>query len=62
MAEFPDLMNANTLLWASDYPHSDSTWPDSMPVLAKTSDGIDTALLKKIVHTNTRDLFKLDLD
>ena len=62
MAEFPDLLNANTLLWASDYPHSDSTWPDSMPVLAKTSDGIDTALLKRIVHSNTRDLFKLDLE
>jgi len=62
MAEFPDMLNVNTLLWANDYPHSDATWPDSMPTLARTSDGVDPALVKKIVHDNTRDLFKLELE
>jgi hypothetical protein len=33
-----------------------------MPTLAKTSDHIDAALLKKIVHDNVRDLFKLELN
>ncbi len=56
------LLDSDTLLWASDYPHSDSTWPDSMPTLARTTDGIDPALVKRIVHDNTRDLFKLELN
>ena len=61
MAEFPDLLNPNMLLWASDYPHSDSTWPESMEVLQRTADGINRDLVKRIVHDNTRDLFKLDI-
>ena len=56
------LLNPDMLLWASDYPHSDSTWPDSLPTLAKTSDGIDPGMLRRIVHDNTRDLFKLTLN
>ena len=56
------MLNPDMLLWANDYPHSDATWPDSMAVLASTSDGVDPVLVKKIVHDNTRDLFKLELE
>ena len=57
-----DLLNPDRLLWASDYPHSDSTWPDSMPVLAATSDGIDPALIRQVVHDNVKELFHLTLN
>ena len=56
------MLNPDMLLWANDYPHSDATWPDSMAVLASTSEGVDPVLVKKIVHDNTRDLFKLELE
>ena len=55
-------LNANSLLWASDYPHSDATWPDSMQVVAEETAGIDSALVKRILHDNTRDLFNLRIN
>jgi hypothetical protein len=33
-----------------------------MPTLSRTTDGIDPAIVKRIVHDNTRDLFKLTLN
>ena len=28
-----DLVNVRRLMWASDFPHSDSTWPHSQAVI-----------------------------
>ena len=30
-----DLMNWHRLMWANDFPHSDSTWPWSQEMLAE---------------------------
>ena len=30
-----DMMNWHRLMWANDFPHSDSTWPWSQEMLAK---------------------------
>lgn len=56
-----DLLNPKRLLWASDYPHSDSTWPKSMEVLKTQTEGLDPALVKSIVHDNVVELFDLEL-
>jgi predicted TIM-barrel fold metal-dependent hydrolase len=28
-----DLIGVETMMWSSDYPHSDSTWPESQAVI-----------------------------
>ena len=34
------LMNPKRLLWASDFPHNDSTWPHSMHLLERHTEGV----------------------
>lgn len=56
-----DKINPKSLLWATDFPHTDSTWPNSMPLLKKHTDGIDASLIKSIIHDNVVSLFDLQL-
>ncbi len=47
------------LLWESDYPHSDSLWPNSRTNAQKVFADVPTEEVRKIVETNARELFKL---
>ena len=38
---FADDMNWHRLMWANDFPHSDSTWPWSQELLAEHTDAAD---------------------
>lgn len=49
------------LMWASDYPHSDSTWPHSREVIERDFAGVDAAELAAIVHDNAAALYGLDV-
>jgi uncharacterized protein len=40
------------LMWASDYPHSDSTWPHSRKVIERDFEGVDDAELVLLVGGN----------
>ena len=40
------------LMWASDYPHSDSTWPHSRKVIERDFEGVDDAELALLVAGN----------
>jgi predicted TIM-barrel fold metal-dependent hydrolase len=51
----------DNLLWATDYPHPDSIWPNSKKVIERTMSGIDPALVKKITHDNAAKLYGLDV-
>jgi predicted TIM-barrel fold metal-dependent hydrolase len=48
------------LMWASDYPHSDSTWPHSRKVIERDFDGVPASELNAIVGGNARALYRLD--
>jgi predicted TIM-barrel fold metal-dependent hydrolase len=52
-------MNPNRLLWANDFPHSDSTWPWSQEVLARNTQGVSEALRARILRDNTAELYKI---
>ncbi|MBV1930959.1 MAG: amidohydrolase [Porticoccaceae bacterium] len=52
-------MNSDRLLWANDFPHSDSTWPDSMPMLDKHAECVTQEVKDKILGLNCIDLFNL---
>jgi uncharacterized protein len=54
------LMNHERLLWASDHPHSDSTFPESQRVLAEHTAGLTDDVRDDIVWRNTARLYGLE--
>ncbi len=47
------------ITFETDYPHSDSTWPDTRAVVAKMLDGLSADEIYKVVRGNAIDLFDL---
>lgn len=56
-----DMMNPRRLLWANDFPHSDSTWPLSQELLEKHTDTMDDEHRRWILRDNTAELYGLDI-
>jgi uncharacterized protein len=54
-----DLCNIRRLLWANDFPHSDSTWPASQALLAKHAAHLTDEELNLFVHDNVAELYGL---
>lgn len=50
----------DTITWECDYPHSDTTWPNSPEILASQLDGIPDDEINKITHENTCRFFQFD--
>ena len=57
--QMKDLCNVRRLLWANDFPHSDSTWPHSQELLAKHAAHLTAAELRLILHDNVAELYGL---
>ncbi|HSQ96999.1 MAG TPA: amidohydrolase family protein [Croceibacterium sp.] len=49
------------LLWASDYPHPDSIWPNSVRTIGETMGHMDPNDVRKLVGGNAARLYGLDL-
>ncbi len=47
-------------MWASDFPHPDSTFPDSHKVIAKDFEGVPEEVKKKMVFDNVRRLYGIE--
>jgi predicted TIM-barrel fold metal-dependent hydrolase len=56
-----DLCNIRRLLWANDFPHSDSTWPRSQELLDKHAAHLTVAERNLLVHDNVSELYGLAL-
>ncbi len=54
-----DLVGEDTLLWGSDYPHTDSTWPCSAQVLDEMFQDLPDTTRDKITRTNVAGLYRL---
>jgi len=54
------LVNHERLLWASDHPHSDSTFPESQRVLAEQTAHLDPDVRDDIVWRNCARLYGLN--
>ncbi|WP_437836494.1 amidohydrolase family protein [Sorangium sp. So ce1153] len=46
------------LIWGNDYPHAESTWPDSQTVVEKQFAGVPEDEIAKIVHDNAAKLYR----
>jgi len=54
-----DVIGEETLLWGSDYPHTDSTWPCSAQVLDEMFEDYSAETRDKITRTNVANLYSL---
>ena len=51
-------IGTDNVMWASDYPHGDSTWPNSRQAIAESGLGtLDPAIRHKIVFANAAQLY-----
>jgi predicted TIM-barrel fold metal-dependent hydrolase len=57
--ETRERVGLDRLMWASDYPHSDSTWPHSRKVIERDFAGVPEADLDAIVAGNAAALYGL---
>ena len=51
------LIGLDRLMWASDYPHTDSTWPRSREVIARMLQDVPEEERRKITLTNAGELY-----
>ena len=56
-----DQMNWRRLLWANDFPHSDSTWPWSQEMLVEQTGHLSDEQRRAILSGNTAELYGIDL-
>lgn len=60
--QMKDLCNIRRLMWANDFPHSDSTWPSSQELLRKHAANLSEEERNLILHDNVAELYQLDGD
>jgi predicted TIM-barrel fold metal-dependent hydrolase len=62
-AKLSEIGSAN-MVWGSDFPHAESTWPNSMSYLGeiKHSFGVPDADMEQILSVNPARIFGFDLD
>jgi predicted TIM-barrel fold metal-dependent hydrolase len=59
--QMKDLCNIRRLMWANDFPHSDSTWPWSQEILAKHTKDLSEQEKNFILHDNVAELYHLSI-
>jgi predicted TIM-barrel fold metal-dependent hydrolase len=56
-----EFAGVDNLMWSSDYPHTDSCWPDSLKAIARDFAGVPDAHLDKMVLKNVTRLYRFEL-
>ena len=56
-----DLLGEETLMWGSDYPHPDGTWPDSIEVIEESLGHLDEPVRRKLTCENAAKLYGFTL-
>jgi predicted TIM-barrel fold metal-dependent hydrolase len=54
-----NMLNTRRLLWANDFPHSDSTWPWSQQLLANHTQHMTDEQRRRVLRDNVIELFNL---
>ena len=55
-----DSIGVDNLLWGNDYPHHDSIWPNSRPILDDILRDVPDDEREKMVWSNVLDLYQID--
>lgn len=56
-----DVIGVDNMMWGSDYPHSESTFPQSRKILAEILAGVPDDEQAKIIGSNTARVYGFDL-
>jgi predicted TIM-barrel fold metal-dependent hydrolase len=59
--QMKDMCNVQRLMWANDFPHSDSTWPWSQEVLAEQTKNLTPLEKDQILHDNAAELYRMSI-
>ncbi len=54
-----ELPGGKNIMWSSDYPHSETTFPNSLHVIARDFDGIPEAAINEIVFARAKRLYRV---
>ena len=54
-----DMIGTNHVMWASDYPHGDSTWPHSRETIERNFAGVPPDVTAKVTQHNMQRLYRL---
>jgi predicted TIM-barrel fold metal-dependent hydrolase len=54
------LLGSDNFMWGSDYPHYESTWPNSQEIVFKSFENIPADDRLKVVYKNCANLYGLD--
>ena len=57
-----DLMNFERLMWANDFPHSDSTWPWSREILDKLTKDLTEAERNTVCFDTVKEFYNLPVE
>ena len=60
-ASAAERLGVERILWASDYPHGNTTWPDSKQIVEQQFEGIPDEIKRKLTRQNAIDLYKLEV-
>ena len=55
-----DAMNLERVMWATDFPHGDGTYPHSREVAKQVTEGMSEAQRNAVVHGNVAALYRLE--
>lgn len=55
------LLGPDNFMWASDYPHPDSTFPHSREAVASAFAGLEPEVVRKVTVTNCAELYRFPL-
>jgi len=58
--QMKDMCNFARIMWANDFPHSDSTWPWSQEMLAEHTKHLSEKEKNMVLHDNVAELYQLD--
>ncbi len=58
LVELRHVIGVDNIMVESDYPHADSTWPDTQAVVEKTMGGLPEEELRKMAYLNAATLFR----
>jgi len=56
-----DVIGVDDMMWGSDYPHSESTFPQSRKIIAEILAGVPEGEQAKIVGGNTARVYGFDV-
>jgi predicted TIM-barrel fold metal-dependent hydrolase len=52
-----NMLNPRRLMWANDFPHSDSTWPNSQDLLRQHAQSLTEEQKGWVLHDNVAELY-----